>query len=75
MNTKNETQKKEAIRLALLYPGMFLGLVVILGAIASSDAGKFTPHDLDNAVRGMTALSTLAVSTAVLGYLKLKKCH
>jgi len=74
MSTKIEAQKKEAIRLAFWYPCVFLVLVVFFGATASSADGKLTPHDLDNAVRGMTALSILAISLAVLGYMKLKKC-
>jgi hypothetical protein len=74
MKTETEIRKKEAIRLAFWYPGVFLMVVVFLGAIVSSGSNKIAGHDLDNAVRGMTALSLLALVLASLGYIKLKRC-
>ena len=74
MNAKIEAQKKEAVRLAFWYPGVFLVVVVGFGAIASSGSAKIGAHDLDNAVRGMTALSMLALALASLGYIKLRRC-
>jgi hypothetical protein len=74
MKTKTETEKKEAFRLAFCYPGVLLVIAVLLGAIISSGSHKISLHDLGNAVRGLTALSMLALVLASLGYIKLKRC-
>ncbi|MES1167349.1 MAG: hypothetical protein ABUL68_05040 [Pseudomonadota bacterium] len=48
--------------------------MILFGSVASSSASKMDVSSLGNAVRGMTALSLLALSLAYLGYLQLKKC-
>jgi hypothetical protein len=74
MKTETEIRKKEAVRLAFWYPGVFLMAAVFLGVIISSGSNKIPVHNLDNAVRGMTALSMLALVLASWGYIKLKRC-
>lgn len=73
MHPEISSQKKQALRLTFVYPGIVLGLVVIFGAAAMSMKATDS-HVVDNAVRGMTAFSMLAFSLAALGYLNLRKC-
>jgi len=71
----SQDQRKEAVRFTFVYPGIFLAVALIFGAVATlpSKSGV-SMHDLDNVVRGMTAMVMGASSLSLLGYLKMKKC-
>ena len=65
--------KRKALRLAFLYPGIFLMLAAVFGAFASLSSKSVSVDVLENAIRGMTALTLLAISGAAIGFFKVKK--
>jgi hypothetical protein len=68
----SDTQRKEALRLVFFYPGALLVVAVLFGALSSR--GQISAHQLDLAVRGMTALIMCSFSIALLGYFRLRGC-